>query len=311
MACTSTASRGALPVRSPLPSSVPLITAQPAWIAARQLATTRPVSLWGWNSRSAASRPRARRRANQRGTERGGATSSQRQPEAHGVAHPELGPALRPRARGGLEHGGHEGQHEVLGRAGGVLQVQARAQAGVEHGPHGVEVGPRGLAPAAGPELVEGVVVAGRGEHAGLAHPDLAHQVGVAAGGPDPGRGLDGRAVPVALERALEGAPVGRAVGEELGLAHGAAGAGERAHEVVDAQAALHRERQAALLAVAVGGLGGPGPLRKGGRAVGPPVAGEALGREGVREEVRGGGIGDSLDVHVRHGRSRPHGRQR
>ena len=68
-------SSGALPVRSPVPSSVPLITAQPAWIAARQFATTRWVSLCGWNSRSsdatpsaaqrpdpARDRPRARRR---------------------------------------------------------------------------------------------------------------------------------------------------------------------------------------------------------------------------------------------------------
>ena len=223
MTCSTTASSGALPVRSPVPSSVPLTTAQPAWIAARQLATTRWVSLCGWNSRSSDATPElpqpadpARHRAR-----RGHAVEGEA--EAHRVAHAELRPHLGPVALRRRHDRLGERQHELLGRAGGVLQVEARAQAGVEHGPHRVQVGAGGLAAAARPELVEGVVVARRGEHPGLAHADAAHQVGVAAGRADPGRRLHRGAAAVALERRLQHPAVGRPVDEELGLADGAA----------------------------------------------------------------------------------------
>src|SRR4029453_3923318 len=45
MRCNDPPSSGAFPVRSPLPREVPLITAQPARTAARQLATINHVSV--------------------------------------------------------------------------------------------------------------------------------------------------------------------------------------------------------------------------------------------------------------------------
>ena len=61
------------------------------------------------------------------------------------------------------------------------------------------------------------------------------------------------------------------------------------------------RQRQAALLAVAVGGLGGPGRGRAASaRALGPVVAGEAVAREGGGKQLRRLGVGDRVDVHDR-----------
>ena len=133
-----------------------------------------------------------------------------------------------------------------------------------------VQVGLRRLNAPAGRELVEGVVVGDRGEHARLAHAQLADQRHVFRGGANPGRRLDRRAAAIALQRAFERGAVRGAIDEELGLADRAGRAGEAAEQVVDEQALLGRERQSALLAVAVGRLGRPDlrPAEPDGRAV-------------------------------------------
>ena len=83
---------------------------------------------------------------------------------------------------------------------------------------------------------------------------------------------------------------------QHFGLPDAAARAGERAHQVVDPDARLDRERQPALLTVAVGGLRGPGGE---GEAAGPrrPLpAGEAVARERRREQLGGVGVGEVLE---------------
>lgn len=69
---------------------------------------------------------------------------------------------------------------------------------------------------------------------------------------------LDGRTVPVTVESGFESGTVGGVVDEKLRLPDGAGRAGKLAEYVVDLQALVNCERQAALLPVAVGGFGRP-----------------------------------------------------
>src|SRR5204862_1329349 len=103
--------------------------------------------------------------------------------------------------------------------------------------------------------------------------------------GPNPRGGLDRRSVAVALERAFEDAPVGVAVDEELRLAHRAAGAREGAHELVDPDPLVDRQRQPALLAVAVRRLGRPDGGRQLGWALRPPEPWKPVARKRILQE--------------------------
>src|SRR5690606_31501260 len=142
--------------------------------------------------------------------------------------------------------------------AGGVFEVQPRPQAVIECQVDGGQVGLGCGAPAAGPELVEGVVVGGRRQHAGLADAQGRDPRDVVAPGADPRRGLDGGAAVPSFDRGFQCAAVVVSVDEELGLSDGAGVAGEAAQQVVDGDAGVGVEGQAALLTVSVGGLGGP-----------------------------------------------------
>jgi hypothetical protein len=192
-----------------------------------------------------------------------------------------------------------ERQDELFGSARCVLEVQSRTKSRVEDGADGVQVAGRRGSPAARCELVERVVVAGGGEHPRLADPDLAHECRVLRAGPDPRGRLDRRAVRVPLERTLEHPPVRLSVDKELGLADRSTRAAERALQLVDPDPLLDRERQTALLPVAVRRLGRPHDCREIARPFLPLVHREAVAREGVLEQLGLGRVGQAVEAHA------------
>ncbi len=158
--------------------------------------------------------------------------------------------------------------------------MQPWPDAGLQGEPCRVQVRLGRLDPAAGSELVERVVVGDRRQHPRLADTKRSDQRHVLRRRADPGCRFNWRAAAVPLQGAFEGGAIGRAIDEEFGLADRSGRPGETAEQVVDRQALLGRERQAALLTVAVGRLGRPGLRRQARRAGRPLVPRKIVARE-------------------------------
>ena len=180
------------------------------------------------------------------------------QAQPHRIADAKFRAQFRAIWRADLQRVLDKGTHEVHRRARGVFQVQAGANARVQRHFHRLKVGLRRLVSAAGLELVEGVVIRGRGQHTGFAHAQAANQHHIFCGGANPRRRLNGRASPVAFQRPLQRGAIRGTIDEKLGLANRPGFAGEAAQDVINVQALFGSERKPALLAVTVRRLGRP-----------------------------------------------------
>ena len=129
---TAASSIGSLPVRSPIPPSVPFTAAQPASHAAVAFACTLPRSSCPCHSSSAGPTPAdSRQRRDEPGHAAGQLGLAPRQPEPERVAQAQLDRDAAVAAE--LDERRRERQHEpVEVGAGDVLEVHARADAGVD-----------------------------------------------------------------------------------------------------------------------------------------------------------------------------------
>ncbi len=155
--------------------------------------------------------------------------------------------------------------------------METRPNPLLQHQARRVQVGRSCLHPATRLEFVEGVVVGDRGQHASLPHAQFANQRHILGRGANPGGRLDRRSMAIAFQCAFQRGAIGRPVDEELRLPNRARLPGELAHEIVNAQALLGRQRQTALLTVAMRGLGRPNLSRQPHRTLDPVIPREVL----------------------------------
>ena len=106
---------------------------------------------------------------------------------------------------------------------------------------------------------MKNVIVGDRGEETGLGYAQLLNQADVGSGSADPGCGLDGSSAGVSLLYRLQSLQVVRSVDKEFRLPDGTGFSGKLTEDVVDRHALFGGEREASLLAVAMGGFGRPG----------------------------------------------------
>jgi hypothetical protein len=121
------------------------------------------------------------------------------------------------------------------------------------------------------------MIVRNGGEHPGFANPQRRKQGDILGRRPNPSGRLDGGAGAPALHGPIQHPPIGFPIYEKFSLTDRTGIPGKRAEFSVDSQALFRRQRKAALLAVAMGGLGHPNLRRQAGRSRDPVIAGKII----------------------------------